>query len=124
MGRKGDPSQSDLLPWDQKNSDGKYLEHLVKNQSINPSYAPKEVWKAHPEFQKYKLDSFRSALNKLKKQYGTHIREKKSDDEVELKDGDNDGDDEHKGNSLFGVAEKNRSHVSVLFCLVIIGLFC
>ena len=98
-------SDENLKSWDQNNEDGKLLESLVCNRTVNPSWAPKKVWQSHQEFQRYKLDSFCSALNKLKKKYGVNLRENGDDkdcDDSEVKEMDID----REPTSLFGVLKE------------------
>ena len=102
-----------LLSWDSRTADAEYLEDLVKNRAFAASAAPKQVWSDHPQFMKYKLESFRTALNKLKKKYGYHLRDgpKEQDSKVTskeesfnpLEDVEDDADDDlPPGSGFFG----------------------
>jgi hypothetical protein len=36
---------------------------------------PKDLWDSNPEFQKYRLSSFRGAFNKRKSDMGVHVQD-------------------------------------------------
>ena len=64
-----------LLSWDSKSKDAEFLDKIVSEGLILESATPKSVWLERAVFQKYKLESFRSALNKAKKKYQVHLKD-------------------------------------------------
>ena len=64
-----------LLSWDSKSKDAEFLDKIVSEGLILESATPKSVWLEHAVFQKYKLESFRSALNKAKNKYQVHLKD-------------------------------------------------
>ncbi len=55
--------------WSNTGEDAEYLRDLYEEGEIQSDTAPKTVWESHDRFQQYKLDSFRSALNRVRKDY-------------------------------------------------------
>lgn len=47
----------------------KKLREMFKAKQIDSNSKPKEVWESTKNFQDYKLDNFRSKLNRLKDEY-------------------------------------------------------
>lgn len=47
----------------------KKLREMFREKKVELNSKPKEVWESNPLFQEYKLDNFRSKLNKLKEEY-------------------------------------------------------
>ena len=61
--------------WSSRCKANKMLQDGLKNGSIDPSMKPKDVWESAMEFQKYSLQSFRSAFNRKKTEMGAHLRD-------------------------------------------------
>lgn len=58
-----------------KNSrDGKKLKKLLESGKISKGCPPKLVLELYPEFKKYKPDSFRGCLRRIKTDIGFNIR--------------------------------------------------
>jgi hypothetical protein len=61
--------------WSSRVKANKLLQDGLKSGKIDPSMKPKEVWDSNAEFQKYSLQSFRSAFNRKKSEMGCHVRD-------------------------------------------------
>jgi hypothetical protein len=52
------------------------LREGLEDGSIDINLRPKDVHESNPEFLKYPLPSFRSALNRIKAELGVHVHDK------------------------------------------------
>ena len=60
--------------WSKESKAARVLRQGLQDGEIDPNAPPKAVYESNPLFKQYKLDSFRSAFNKTKTEFGCHIR--------------------------------------------------
>lgn len=60
--------------WKSGSKDGKYLEHLIKNNKVSAGITAGALKEDFPQFKKYKSDAFAAALRRLRKKYGSNVR--------------------------------------------------
>lgn len=60
--------------WSKDSKAAKYLKKAMVEGEIDTNNQPKVIYDSCPLFQKYKLDSFRAAFNKLKAELGCNVR--------------------------------------------------
>jgi hypothetical protein len=63
------------LGWKATSSDGKYLRTLLQTRKISKGASPKLIVETYPQFAKYKAESFRAGLRRLKSEVGFHVRD-------------------------------------------------
>ena len=56
-------------------TDGQFLKKLLVSGKISKGCPPKEILQSFPQFKKYKPESFRSGLRRLKTATGFNVRE-------------------------------------------------
>ena len=70
---KKDDSADGTLGFKTNSADGKKLEKLLLSGTISAGCPPRMVADLHPEFKKYKPDSFRSGLRRMKTNLGINV---------------------------------------------------
>ena len=73
-GRQGVDAAAKYQRWDKNSDAARFLYKSLKSGEIGATESPKTVHERYPLFQPYKLDSFRTQLNKAKTELGLHIR--------------------------------------------------
>ena len=64
---------SNYMRWKAGCKADKMLEQMFDSGELKPDCVPQDVHESNEEFKKYKLDNFRTHLNKLKFKYGTAL---------------------------------------------------
>lgn len=62
------PTPSAFLTWGKNCEASQVLKQMLAAGKIPDSMQPKEAYKLHPLFKSYRLESFRGAFNRLKKE--------------------------------------------------------
>ena len=65
---------SSFKRWSATSQEAKLLESKLKAGEIDPNEQPRDIYKRYSVFQKYKLDSFRAAYNKMKAKLGLRVQ--------------------------------------------------
>ena len=60
--------------WTNRSKAHSHLNEMFLTGEVDPTTMPKDLYDLHPVFQEFPLNSFRSAFNKMKNQYGINVR--------------------------------------------------
>lgn len=69
------PKEMKPKKWSSRCKAYKDLKDGLQDGSIDSGMKPKDIHESNPEFMKYPLSSFRSALNRMKSELGCHVRD-------------------------------------------------